>query len=475
MRLFNKLRAQNTAAFKTTNELLFEDVLSVKLSADDIFHAWTVCLKVQPALRTTTWPHVVGLVLDAHVVKIPYPELTFAALYRKKLAATQQYKTLTLAVSRDIHAVVSALWLNAQPTKKPKSFPFAKLIDKGMINPKSVRYICPQIMRCGSCPRSQRCVTEMLRRWLLGSYPHRHEVVSPALRAKVMQLSFADLLALIRQQPSKHLYCVVAECIAAVSVSDPTIHIVAASSNPNFAAYVDAVCTNAATVAKLVLGQLAGNKGRRRRPQLAHVLFNVKHKTLVQTSYWPKKVTIIPTTAKVAEKQKKLAQSIYGMPDVKAFVCDTCCIVHGAQRAKTRGNRIKAGVSVNLSNVDDIVCNSCNSAVYSQSFVGIMAITNKCGSVTVCCKCANVSGNVTTINDGIYCKQCAPSVVAEQILPECVCGEPAAYNATRKHAFVASNETASSFKVYTPCQEHLPLISTLLSAKTKKLPLSKNV
>lgn len=470
MRLFNKLSAQSPSFFKDLNSLVFEDVLSVKLSASDVYHAWMQCLKAQPALKTTTWPHVVSLILDAHVVKSAHPTMSYASLYRNKLAASQQYSKLTLAVSKDIHDVVKNLWSNTQPKKKARSFPFAKLIDKGMINPKSVRYICPQITRCGACPRSQRCVTELLQRWLLGSYPHRHEVVAPSLRAKIMQLSFDDLLNLIRQQPSKHLYCVVAECIAAVSVSDPTIHIVAASANPNFAAYVDAVCTNAATVAKIVLNNLTGFKGRRRRPQLAHVLFNVKHKALDLPAKNISSVAMIPTSAAVYQRQLALARKMYNMDEVLAFVCNKCQIVHGALKAKTRGNRMKAGVSVNLSDTSDIVCNACSSAVKAQSFVGTMAITKKNGSVTVCCKCANVSGNIMSVSDGVYCKQCAPSVVAAQIQPECVCGEPAAYHATRRHAFTASNEDRNKYSVFTPCHEHLSVIPALQSATTKKTP-----
>lgn len=470
MRLFKKLSAQSPGMFEDLNALVFDDVLSVKLTASDVYHAWLQCLKAQPALRTTTWPHVVGLVLDAHVVKCGHAAMSYAALYRNKLAAAQQHAKLTLAVSKDIHEVVSNLWANVQPKKKARSFPFAKLIDKGMINPKSVRYICPQITRCGACPRSRKCVTEMLQRWLLGSYPHRHDVVAPSIRAKVMQLSFEDLLNLIRQQPSKHLYCVVAECIAAVSVSDPTIHIVAASANPNFAAYVDAVCSNAATVAKLVLNNLTGYKGRRRRPQLAHVLFNTKHKTLELPAKTLKSVAIIPTSDAVARRQLDLARKMYNMDKVLAFVCNTCQIVHGALRAKTRGNRMKAGVSVNLSNVSDIVCNTCSSSVKTQSFVGIMAITEKCGSVTVCCKCANVSGHIMSVGDGVYCKQCAPSVVASQIQPECVCGEQAAYHATRRHAYTASSNDRTKYSVFTPCQEHLNMIETLKSATANRTP-----
>ena len=335
-----------------------------------------------------------------------------------------------------------------------------------MINPKSVRYISPQIVRCGQCQQSRAFVIEMLQRWLLGSYPHRHNVVEPNIRQKILKLDFDGLTDLIRQQPSKHLYCIVAECIAAVSVSDPQIHIVAAAGNNYFAAYVEAVCNNASVIAETVLNQLRGIKVRRKRIQLKPVSFGrLNTHPSISAPIANVAVQYITTSASVRAKQLLLAKKIYNTDNIHAFVCNTCNIVHGALTPLTRGSRLKAGVSVNLSDPDDITCNLCLKQVVKKSFVGCIAITNTAGSVSVCCMCANVCGFITSVGSNVYCRACSKVAVAMHAQARCACGMPSTSYSTPKDLFAA--RSGNEYVVYTACATHAAMIPTLQSACTR--------
>jgi hypothetical protein len=390
--------------------------------------------------------------------------LNMAHMYRNHLAPRQQCGKLSLHVAPGIHAIVKNLWSNSTLPKKKRLCSFAKLIDKGMVNPKSVRYISPQILRCGQCTKSRAFVVEMLQRWLLGSYPHRYDVIDPKTRQKVLSLDFTGLLHLIRQQPSKHLYCIVAECIAAVSVADPQIHIVAAACNPHFAAYVEAVCSNAAVIASSVLNLLNGSKPRRKRIQLSPVLFNLTTPLKQQTVSTNKQLTFITTSDSVKALQANLTLRTYGTSDVYAFICNSCQIVHGSVLPPTRGSKLKAGVSINLVDPDDISCNMCLQKVVKKSFVGFIAITPTSGNVTVCCKCANICGHINPIGSALYCRACAKVAMKTQASGTCTCGITN-NNPNAVEYFTA--RIGKRYTVYTACAEHMHMIATLKSACTE--------
>jgi hypothetical protein len=438
------------------------DVLAPTVDTELIYSLWLTCIDIKPALIHTTWPQIVGLVLDAHMPNQIKQPSSIAFMFQKGLAPQQQASNLQLRVAPGIHAIINNLWCNVGSVKKNRLCSFAKLIDKGMVNPKSVRYISPQIMRCGQCQQSRAFVIEMLQRWLLGCYPHRQEVVEPTIRKRILRLDFDGLMHLIRQQPSKNLYCIVAECIAAVSVSDPQIHIVAAANKVHFAAYVEAVCSNAAEIAKVVLNSLRGIKVKRKRLNLKPVLFNSPITYDVAPSASPC-IQYIESSDAVCQKQVMLANTVYASDKIHAFVCDTCHVVHGAVAPVTRGNRLKAGVSINLNNTADITCNACLSKVSMQSFVGKIAITKTSGSVGVCCMCANICGHITSVGPGVYCQTCATEVAAKQIQSVCSCGMAGKTYATS--TFFA--RSANTYTVYTACVNHAHMVQTLQSACTR--------
>ena len=340
------------------------------------------------------------------------------------------------------------------------SVPFSKLIDKGMINPKSVRYISPQITRCGTCPQSKSMVTRMLKAWLLGSYPHRESVADPVMRERVHGMSFEGLLDIVRQQPSKHLYCIVAECIAAVSVADPVIHIMAASANPNFAAYVEAVCRNASVIASSTLTSLASNQPpakRRRRSSLAKVTFaSPAGGAVPQRMSAPHRVVCFPTTAAVKSLQRAASLKTFGFETVTAFACHYCGVVHGAMKPKTRGHRTVAGVALNLERPSDVCCNVCGHPAAALALTGFMAMSRVSGTVTTCCRCAAITSNPSVHGESLYCSGCYTVAVSEALQRAvCSCGNPPSFRASATDAFVVG------LSVFMPCAAHIGSVPSL--------------
>lgn len=457
---------------------MVRDVLAVETDPAEIWRLWGTCLQHKPALSLTPWPQIVGLVLDAHMARAT-AGVPLDRAYNLGLAPMQQGGSLHIGA--DIASIVQLLWERRPSSKKAcgvkgaplLSLPFAKLVDKGMINPKSVRYISPQITRCGSCPRSKSMVMRMLKAWLLGSYPHRETVADPGMRALIHTMPFERLLSIVRQQPSKHLYCIVAECIAAVSVADPVIHIMAASSNPNFAAYVEAVCRNASVIATSTLKLLASDEQplkRRRRSALARVTFaTAAVGGLTRGVAAPHRVVCIPTTAAVKALQRAACLKMFGFANMTAFACHHCGIVHGAVKPKTRGHRTVAGVALNLERPADVCCNVCGRAASALELAGVIAMSRATGAVTTCCRCATLVSNPSVHGESLYCAECY-GVVESGVLQRavCSCGAPPSFRASGDDAFVAGQT------VYMPCPAHIAAVPSLKAAGATRSAASCN-
>jgi hypothetical protein len=423
-----------------------------------VWSDWQYCLASNGTLGAAGWGLVVAQVIDAHSARLIEPRPP-AALF-KAGDAPEQY-AVPIGHSKELQQIVRDLWANPSPTKTRRqqaTLPFAKLMDKGKMNPRSVRYISPQITRCRTCPRSQRMTLSMLKAWLLGSYTHRSNAPPPHVRLQIISLDFEGMIQLVAEQPSKHLYSILAECIASVSMADPGLHILASMSNPDFAAYAETVFVNAAAVADHILAQLVSGVRTKARLKLLPVVF--KTDTARAATVRPT-ITMARCSAVATAAQHAAARSTAGMESVDTFVCMSCSAVHVRASGTTRASKTKLGVSIDLCNPGNTTCNACGAAAARAPLTGWFIAGNIHGTfatATACAVCAKSVINPVVVGQLPTCKPCA--TIQKTLC--CPCGLAAAYPALPRHAFVAIG--AAGAQGWIACKQHAAAAAELKQA-----------
>ena len=212
---------------------------------DNIWEAWHTCLAANSNLLQTDYPQAVGYFLDCHVRLVTQGKhKSIAYIMQNKLAPEQS--TSTLKISQKLHNAVASLW--HEPTSC--TMPIIKLLQKGLPRPRSVRYIRPQVIRCGMCETSKEIGRELIINWMLGRYAHRKDIAGPKRRIAAWGQNFEQLSKVLLQLPSRSLYYVIAECLAAVTVNSPSLHIRAVGTVKGFANYVHHATMSASVALK---------------------------------------------------------------------------------------------------------------------------------------------------------------------------------------------------------------------------------
>ena len=430
------------------------DPLALTTDPARVWRDWHRCLTAVPELAHKSWPAMVGIVIDAHGPRLAADGCSAHYLYTRGLAPNQC--VARVGYDATLIAIVNRLWTTKRrySRRQHASTPFAKLMEKGKMNPKSVRYISPQIGRCRDCAESRRLTVGMLRAWLLGAHSHRTNAPEPTIRYRINAMTFEDIYRLIADQPSKCLYNIVAECIASVTLNDPAMHLCAAATNPDFKVYASTVCKNAAIIADDTLMRLRTvDKIPRRRLKLAPVTFRADVPTVIPRAV---AVQIVPASAAVANAQARAASRATGIAALKTYVCHACTLVHVPIINASRASKVKLGVSVNLSTLE-MLCNNCGSGKAALRELTGHFITGTVRGQVATATCCTVCG-LSVVNP-VYngelprCRTCT----VPPVVHVCLCGADAFAGAK---PFLAG--LGRRCAMYAPCRLHQAAVAELV-------------
>lgn len=399
-----------------------------------IFAAWQHCADQTPALCDTVYTLWVGFAMDVHMPLVQSANKPVHLLFRAGL--TPEQTTQTLHVRGSLVQAIDKLW---QPSAWQPQTALEKLIVKGKPNPQSVRYIRPQILRCGHCATSMPAVMHMLQRWRLGAYEHRTVVVPPAERVRIYSMSFAELSSAVVNLPSRTLYNIVAECIAACTVQSSAKHIRAAGVTPQFVQFAASACSYAESA--MARAGVMHDKPRKPLPLPARTVCR-----------WP-------LSAATCRAQQRAARRHLGFDCIYKFVCHHCTTVHIKSNRQPRAAKARVGVSFDIATPCKAQCNNCSRAVVRVPLTGYMTrakVGRDWQTVTVCCGCAAVCTQHATIGDLPYCAACfaAKREVMVTNAPRCPCG--AAKQASDRLTLMRDKHGATV--VASVCSNHAQLV-----------------
>lgn len=395
-----------------------------------IWDGWQTCVSLQPNLADSDCPQYVGLYMDSHIpIVCSQLKLTVSAVLCNKLAPEQQSQ-LMLARSDALIAAVKSVWTVANKSRKVVN----DLFQKGKPGVLSVRYIRPQLIRCGLHAGSMTVAAEMLRAWHTGKYSTRKTIADPDTRIAVERMTYDELLLSVATLTSRQLYYIIAECIAVVTISHASLHVLAAGVCPQFQPYFDD----------------ATSPYHRKKRGVAQGMVQAlvpKKETIDQ---WP-----LSTPLQVPDTR---------LPATHVHACDKCATVHIKTVRQPRAAKGKSGVSIDLANPYSAICNQCKTPtrfIEISNYITQGKVNNKHEVICMCAKCSSVCTNPETIGQYLYCKPCASAVTTATRLNAqvCPCGSSAHNRNGRPPVYIsiASSAAAVDYITFKLCDTHGPI------------------
>jgi hypothetical protein len=377
---------------------------------DRIWAAWHVCLSANSALRQAGYLQEVGYFMDAHVALATskVPMLTYGDVVRRKLSPNQC--EIQIGITAELTKVVKELWMGA-----PSTLAISKLLSKGFPLPKSVRYIRPQLMRCGACAVSKTLAKELITNWMLGRYTHRKIIAPPARRLVIMAMNFEELCEEIHALPSRSLYYVVAECLAGVTAASTEIYIRAVGVVSRFSFFFNrvAAAAEAALVKPNARLQQCVNVGEVQPIEAAKPV--VFQQWMCNTS----------TTA----NQRASVKAHLGIDGFGKFYCPHCKVLHVKLGPQPRAAKSRLGVSIDLDHPfsTTALCNACGGETRYLELLGRVTkarVGKRVETLTVCSFCGILTHDIHMHGQDLCCPQCASAkgVTLVSDARPCPCG-----------------------------------------------------
>lgn len=397
-----------------------------RLRMDAIWAGWQLCIQINPQLADSNCPQYVGLYLDAHVPLVLHKHhVTVAQVLCKQL--TPEQSLVKLQMSQHIVAAVTSVW---NSNKKPKSI-INDLFMKGKPGVLSVRYIRPQLLRCGSQPHSQMVAMELIKAWIVGKHSTRQTIAPPAIRISIAKMSFEHVLVHIQKLTSRQLYYIIAECIAVVTISHAPLHVMAAGVCNQFQTYF----TDATSAYH-----------RKKRGVVSNYTALTAASTMHRIEQWP-----LCTARQTPDTM---------LPSCFAHACETCVSVHIKTIRQPRAAKCKSGVSIDLTNPYTAICNQCghnSKLVEISNHITRAKVNGKNTVICLCAKCCTICINPQTIGQHLYCASCADAVNNDHIqnAHACPCGQTMPYNTTP--TFITLLDNASVYQTIQLCSVHAPM------------------
>lgn len=415
----------------------------------EIWAGWVKCVNRQPELRSTMYPQHVGYILDAHIAVAlnRTANLGINTIYRENMAPEQT--TISVSPESAFTKHVRQVWQN-----NTLSHAFIKLLTKGKPLPKSVRYIRPQLLRCGDTAESRELASQLLRNWALGSYAHRQQVMSPSDRMDLWQLDFNGLVARVEVLSSRSLYYVVAECICAATLYNAPLHIYAAGMVRHFAEYATIVLDAASTIAQTPSTRIRVTVPNH-RPAGSPAAELPSVPTIQQ---WP-------CPPHVTALQMSATKKSLGFHTLYRFACTLCQTLHIPLDKQPRAAKAKIGVSIEIGNPAAAVCNNCGNDAQRVQLTGNITSVAHMGNrrtLAVCVACGVYAFDFKLIGDCPHCADCfhgAQRVTLATAQP-CPCGDvPYAFTQNKKY-FIAETEENKA-QTYFVCDDHSHLVANV--------------
>lgn len=391
---------------------------------------------------------LIGYFCDLHVPLIlcedDPSDLPLNMVYRKKLAPEQNGSfpviiggpvETTSVLETQLYALIESL--TAPPT--PDAAPLCaagKLLAKGKPRPRSVRYIRPQLMRCCTEPNCSKLAEFILRAHFLETYRHAQTTVCPQRRLEIYSTPLEDLAKSVTHLPSKILYSIISELIAAMLISSIKLLMAAERSWGSLTRYIERALSRCTP--SLPSAHNAG--GEAHKPSAPIHRFRSLPKTpedqarlvrAISQEVSENSIVQLPLHPSATEMQREALLKYVGMDDIHAYCCNLCGILHiKSNKIIRKGSKDKVGVTYCI-DTGRAICNSCKSELFCHkiSMAGSIILTKPTlsatsSSVAVCCKCSLISSPVYTRGVQPYCKACYVST-GENMLEHiyCACGK----------------------------------------------------
>ena len=410
---------------------------------------------------------MVGYFMDLHVpLLLQKPARVFEA-YRRGIAPDQcgAYPVVLGGPGEMHHPGAAAVErvvaevLDAAEKKRTVTTPAGKLFAKGRPNPKSVRYIRPQLQRCVNDAAAFGAADFLLRVDGLKATPHERKLVPMRERLKIYGNTLAELVDTSCLQPSRSLYTIIAKCMAAVIARDPPLLLKASRAwgVAEVSAYVRLHTTGGVSV-------------DRRRPHQPSAVAPpwLAFVRGVHAEFTRHPIRQFPLHHTAVAKQAAASAAHCGLLVQQAWACTFCGIVAVRPReCKLSGAKERLGVSVCMADPSSpavVVCNNCKQTAFTAKVclsanVTKARLTGGCkqaSSIVVCSTCAEITAAFRMVGVDPICTRCAPDHVPPGGAVSCICGT---VRSPRAVAFIA-NCPERGPRVYAACDRHIWMLPT---------------
>jgi hypothetical protein len=397
--------------------------------------------KACPALS-----QLVGYFIDLHIPllssKLDIREVH--AVYRHGLSPEQQHafpqtiggpKEICSQIEVEITKRVYALCSFAKSSDVDTSLPCGKLLCKGRPNPRSVRYIRPQLKRCAGNANCALLAGFILRCDLLQSGINELTTISPPDRIKIYNTPFDDLVELTVHKPSTSLYKIVSKCIAGIFLTDVKLLMRAERRWGDLTEYIgDALSLRVKLKSKrrpsptkplLPDSPTVKFRGTSQSQSQSEVSLAVAHELRVN------RIRTYVLHEDVVCLQRTIVSDLIGLEQYNVYGCNLCGVLHcRVANLKQRGGKLRAGVSLCIDS-GNVICNSCNQDAYIEKFdlVGravrakVLVSDKETVNFSLCPTCCQVSNIIYLRGVLTLCQQCFDDQRSREVdALTCVCG-----------------------------------------------------
>lgn len=287
---------------------------------------------------------------------------------------------------------------------------------------------------------------------MLGRYPHRKDIAGPKRRIAAWGQNFEQLSKVLLQLPSRSLYYVIAECLAAVTVNSPSLHIRAVGTVKGFANYVHHATMSASVALKSPTVRLRQCVAQMPKQTVVHKRTKKPHVYSIQQ--WP-------CNAKTQILQKEMTMQRTGLQQITKFACTHCSVLHVKIGKPPRAAKLHMGVSINIFKPTEANCNKCNKKATLVTLSGNVTramVGKKIEVVSICSICGTFSNDLKVHGTLLCCSACAVERQQAYINAalQCPCNIS---NATpSQHIFIAKQN--GKYVLVRACTRHAHLATT---------------
>lgn len=390
---------------------------------------------------------LVGYFCDLHVPLLiaPDPPDELHLVYRFNLAPEQNAEFPVIiggpietsgANERQLYQLIEELTAVNTVDSQPLTAA-GKLLAKGKPRPRSVRYIRPQLIRCCTEPSCSKLAEFILRAHFLETYRHNQTTVEPAKRVEIYRTPLIELATTVTNSPSKVLYGIISEAIAAMLISSIKLLMAAERSWGTLTQYIEHALTKNISVVPAASSALPAepvvpsvDRPARFRSIPSTEAEQLRFVRAITSELNANRVAVLPLHPSAAVMQQKALAKNVGIDEMSAVCCDLCGILHiKSNKMARKGSKDRVGVTYCM-DTGQTTCNACRTHMFCRKIpmIGVIVLTKPTtstvwASVGICSMCGLISSPMYTRAVQPYCRECY-SATGESIMGSirCACG-----------------------------------------------------